>query len=133
MEFITDKGSKIHLVDLPHNVVYNEVDTRPQHRRRRVDDTDYMNLKLNDDDWVHHILRCNNINYKPPILLTQQLRCNARCWKPDSNGLLVSYKDGNWIYGQQCSHFKYGTSPICLFHKKIQKVNCHFQAKSLKN
>lgn len=65
-------------------------------------------------------IKRKNINYKPPILLTQQLRCNARCWKPDSNGLLVSYKDGNWIYGQQCSHFKYGTSPICLFHKKIQ-------------
>ena len=69
MEFITDKGSKIHLVDLPHNVVYNEVGTRPQHRRRRVDDTDYINMALNDDDWVHHILRCNNIDYKHITLL----------------------------------------------------------------
>ena len=70
MEFITDKGSKIPLVDLPHNVVYNESGSYPQHRRRKVDDDcgDLL-LTLNDADWINHILRCNNIDFKIISLL----------------------------------------------------------------
>ena len=70
MEFITDKGGRIPLVDLPHNVVYNEIGSYPQHRRRRVDDGmgDLM-MAITDADWINHILRCNNIDFKIISLL----------------------------------------------------------------
>mgnify|MGYP001201823366 CR=1 FL=1 len=70
MEFITDKGGRIPLVDLPHNVVYNELGSHPQHRRRRVDDGmgDLM-MAITDADWITHILRCNNIDFKIISLL----------------------------------------------------------------
>lgn len=70
MEFITDKGSKIPLVDLPHNVVYNESGSYPQHRRRKMEDGDGdLLLTVNDGDWINHILRCNNIDFKIISLL----------------------------------------------------------------
>lgn len=70
MEFITDKGSKIPLVDLPHNVVYNESGSYPQHRRMEVGDGDGdLILTVNDGDWINHILRCNNIDFKIISLL----------------------------------------------------------------
>ena len=70
MEFITDKGSKIPLVDLPHNVVYNESGSYPQHRRRKMEDGDGdLFLTVNDADWINHILRCNNIDFKIISLL----------------------------------------------------------------
>ena len=70
MEFITDKGSKIPLVDLPHNVVYNESGSYPQHRRRKMEDGDGdLLLTVNDADWINHILRCNNIDFKIISLL----------------------------------------------------------------
>lgn len=68
-EFITDKGSKITLVDLPHNLVYNPSNTYPQHRRRKVDDDGDLLLTLNDADWINHILKCNNIEFKIVSLL----------------------------------------------------------------
>jgi hypothetical protein len=70
MEFITDKGSKIPLVDLPHNIVYNESGSYPQHRRRKMEDGDGdLLLTVNDADWINHILRCNNIDFKIISLL----------------------------------------------------------------
>ena len=70
MEFITDKGSKIPLVDLPHNIVYNESGSYPQHRRMEVGDGDGdLLLTVNDGDWINHILRCNNIDFKIISLL----------------------------------------------------------------
>lgn len=57
---------------------------------------------------------------QPICQLTPQLQCNARCWKPDHNGLFASKHNDHWIYGTQCKNFKYGNSPICLFHQKIQ-------------
>ena len=68
--FTTDKGSKIPLVDLPHNVVYNENGTYPQHRRRKMDDgLGDLYLTLNDADWINHILRCNHIDFEILSLL----------------------------------------------------------------
>ena len=53
MEFVTDKGSVIPLVDLPHNVVYNESGSYPQHRRRKMEDGDGdLLLTINDADWI---------------------------------------------------------------------------------
>jgi hypothetical protein len=39
MEFITDKGSNIHLVDLPHKVVYNESGSYPQQQNLHIDNS----------------------------------------------------------------------------------------------
>lgn len=74
---------------------------------------------INIEKKTTRIKRKNKQN-EPIFQLTPQLQCNARCWKHDDQGFLVSMHNGKWIYGQQCTHFKYATSSICLFHQKIQ-------------
>ena len=107
MEFITDKGSKIPLVDLPHNVVYNESGSYPQHRRRKVDDDcgDLL-LTLNDADWINHILRCNNIDFK----IISLLKSPDGPWVAynddvvQMNPMYPLYSGGEWIYSVKVGH-----------------------------